>query len=178
MRQRHSRDERWCFVVRQTDQPQTVGVLTSRHKEAWMFLSCTAWPVRYVTIRFFEHVEALCLSNICFYGVDMLGLYRTIEDMSKKSSKYEIRFLRLNSIENIHITYMLIYFTTSWKLNWNINFAHFIKFLCVGFDYEMTFNWFYQIKVEMKFAKISDLELISSMDDESFLTKITDLVLI
>ena len=96
MRQRHSRDERWCFVVRQTDQPQTVGVLTSRHKEAWMFLSCTAWSVRYVTIRFFEHVEALCLSNICFYGVDMLGLYRTIEDMSKKSSKYEIRFSRLN----------------------------------------------------------------------------------
>ena len=92
-RAKHSRDERWCFVVRQTDQPQTVGVLTSRHKEAWMFLSYTAWPVRYVTIKFFEHVEVLCLSNIWFYGVDMLGLYRTIEDISKKTSKYDIDFV-------------------------------------------------------------------------------------
>ena len=37
-RAKDSRDEMWCFVVRQTDQPKTVGVLTSRHKEAWMFL--------------------------------------------------------------------------------------------------------------------------------------------
>ena len=37
-RAKHTRDEMWCFVVRQTDQPETVGVLKSHHKEAWMFL--------------------------------------------------------------------------------------------------------------------------------------------
>ena len=37
-RANHSRDEMWCFVVRQTDQPETVGFLTSRQKEARMFL--------------------------------------------------------------------------------------------------------------------------------------------
>ena len=90
---KHSCEERWCFVVRQTDQPQTVRVLTSRHKEAWTFLSCTAWLIRYVMIIFLEHVEAVCLSNIWFYGVDMLCLYRTIEDISKKTSKYDIDFV-------------------------------------------------------------------------------------
>ena len=46
-----------------------------------------------------------------------------------------------------------------------------MKWHLIGFT-----NWKIQIKVEMKFAEISDLELISSMVDELFLSKITDLV--